>query len=297
MFKNLIKTLVVIAIITTTSNIAYSQPPWDPNDILNTQLQYVGWSSAEKMNLMAEYADGSFDIGAITTVPNDDCSNTKPSECTGNMSIWKTNGKAVVQHPNWAGCKIEVSYQYRYCLGNIRIVQLRITSKKIPSSGCTSLLNYLNGTATNSLSPEVQAEREAQLENDLYGLLGKYIFLEFIKNYSPVYCGSSQEHVKIEYTKGACGAFCRAIVPDGKGGTKKISTPISCIDNTYCCKFKYIYCINPEDQSLSISTFKETGQHPACPYYPTDPQCEGGVSADYTPCVESCNVEFMDLED
>ncbi len=291
--------IVMLALIATSINIAYSQPPWDPGNTLATQKQYVGWNQVERIALENYYAVVPFEDIIEPPVYVDDCYNRPDTDCDV-WSAWTINCKAVVKHPIlYPNCPLEATFSYRYCIANPALVQIRIVKWAYRVTTWPELFDCIGRyDYMSSGTLEEQGRKANQLDCDLYGLLSKYIFEMINQAYidvtgGPILCNTPNEQVKVSYTKGSCSGFCISIVYNN-GVPKKVITPNSCTV-AFCCKFVNIFCIEESSGNLRHITEKTNDLKVPCTGLSPLSNCPGGVATVSTPCINSCDVEFLNL--
>jgi hypothetical protein len=284
-------------------NVVYSQvtpvpsyPIWDLGNSIGTQIQYVGWEADEALELQAFFVANPFE-DAIVPPPLtlDDCYNSPDPDCVGGWSAWINNCKAVVKHPTlFPYCPIEVTFSYRYCLSNYANVQTKITkfayrpNNWIERYSCNARANYMN---TGTL--EERSRKANQLECDLSGLLAKYFFTK-MNALNTIYCNTTNVPTKISYTKGSCSGYCYTTYYTTSGQEKTIITASNCTPG-FCCRFENTFCIDPKTGRIIHTTQKTTSQTQSCAGYVPLNNCPPGVIVTSTPCISSCDVEFLNL--
>lgn len=289
---------IVMLALFAAYNVGYSQvspyPVWDATNSIGTQIQYIGWDADEALELQTYFLENPFEDEVVPPpLTIDDCYNSPDPDCTGGWSAWITNCKVVVKHPTlYPRCPIEVTFSYRYCLSNYANVQTKITkiayrpftwSEKF---ACNARINYMN---TGTL--EQRSQKANQLECDLNGLIAKYFFTK-MNDLNTIYCGTANVPTKISYIKGSCSGYCYTILYVN-GVEKTIITPTTC--TTICCRFENTFCINPNTGRIVHTTQKTTDFTGVCSGYVPLSSCPPGVIVTSTPCVASCNVEFLNL--
>lgn len=272
-----------------------AQPPWDGFD----SRQYVGYQDEEISTISEYFTDDDF--SRIATVPTTvlDCYD-QDNSCSG-WTNWKLNQTAIIKHPNLCSeCPIAVVFQTRNCISNPNYVQIHIVSMSYKITSFIELINcIIRDLVLFSGTTEQVAKNINQMECDLYGLLSKKIF-ESINQANkdvtgqPIYCDSPIEQVKIEYTKGSCSGFCISITYDSKGSEVKTITPNPCTD-AFCCRFYHKFCIERTTNKLVHTTEKVVDEHPLCENNSPISHCPEGAAVTSTLCIESCDVEFLNL--
>lgn len=311
---SLIITFILVAFLVTTKSTVYSQPPIDPN------VTYINATAAQQITLtpfMLDTGNWPFmeDLCESFSMPlcaagwaDELCPDT---DNDGNhWSNWVPYRRVVVYHPSWPNCPIQMIATSRYCIFNPNCIQTHILHYHIRNTNygsfiCGDLYDYMN-TGT----PAQKQQKANQLLADLYGLFAKSIFTEHnALRETPMMCDDLNVNFEVHYFDGLCKGFCVYTSYAGESGTEIVLTlkPHIC-EQSACCKFIHHFCymedlLHPGDPAYYIlnHNYSRTTRNSAeCPgdFFTSEcPYVENAVMISTYPCIESCDVEFLDLGD
>lgn len=195
--------------------------------------------------------------------------------------------KTLVTTPEFPDCQILVEYTYRYCNGNVQVIDNKFLDYSDPD--CEEWLNYIIGLFFNNpvkfdayfrkLNIAVADQCLSDIINGIYN---------DASDPSEYYCGQSGGTlVSADFYFGNCVTTCFGRKADGRGVYKQIKC-----DGDICCSLSREYCLDPNtNQPILLSSVlqkEKDGGTCGKPIIKNCPEIEGVTWIGIKPCGALC---------